>query len=123
LQPIAISNLLKRPEIDFENLLVLSEDFRAGVNEITTDPDVFEQVVIDLKYEGYLKRDLLMTEKIARLESHSIPGSFSYATVSGLSNEGREKLTLHKPETIGQASRIPGVSPSDISVLLIKIGR
>ncbi|NTW62537.1 MAG: tRNA uridine-5-carboxymethylaminomethyl(34) synthesis enzyme MnmG [Chlorobiaceae bacterium] len=122
-QPLSISTILKRPDIIFENLLELSEDFRNRVHEITTDPDVFEQIVIDLKYEGYLKRDILMTEKIARLESHSIPASFSYTTVSGLSNEGREKLSLHKPETIGQASRIPGVSPSDVSVLLIKIGR
>jgi tRNA uridine 5-carboxymethylaminomethyl modification enzyme len=122
-QPLSISTILKRPDIIFEYLLELSEDFRNRVHEITTDPDVFEQIVIDLKYEGYLKRDILMTEKIARLESHSIPASFSYTTVSGLSNEGREKLSLHKPETIGQASRIPGVSPSDVSVLLIKIGR
>jgi tRNA uridine 5-carboxymethylaminomethyl modification enzyme len=90
---------------------------------VTSDPLVFEQVEIDIKYEGYLKRDLLMSEKIARLESLQIPKAFPYAQVTGLSNEGREKLMKHRPESIGQASRILGVSPSDISVLMIKIGR
>jgi tRNA uridine 5-carboxymethylaminomethyl modification enzyme len=64
-----------------------------------------------------------MTERILRLESHLIPPSFRYDTVSGLSNEGREKLNKHQPETIGQASRILGVSPSDISVLMVHLGR
>jgi len=84
---------------------------------------VFEQIEIDIKYEGYLKRDLLMSERIIRLESLQIPHSFQYEMLSGLSNEGREKLIRYRPETIGQATRILGVSPSDISVLMIKLGR
>ena len=90
---------------------------------VTDDIAIFEQVDIDLKYQGYLKRDLLMADKILRLDSHQIPVSFKYETVSGLSNEGREKLIKHRPDTIGQASRIFGVSPSDVSVLMIRLGR
>ncbi len=116
-------NLLKRPGLHFQMLLDSSATFRSSVYAETTDIAIFEQVDIDLKYEGYLKRDLLMTEKISRLDSLHIPSSFNYDTVSGLSNEGREKMKKHQPETIGQASRILGVSPSDISVLLIRIGR
>jgi tRNA uridine 5-carboxymethylaminomethyl modification enzyme len=116
-------HLLKRPGITFRMLLDGNEYFRESVFEITTDPLVFEQIEIDIKYEGYLKRDLLMSERIIRLESLQIPHSFQYEMLSGLSNEGREKLIRHRPETIGQATRILGVSPSDISVLMIKLGR
>ncbi len=115
--------LLKRPGIHFHMLLDASESFSESVFTISRDPSVHEQVDIDLKYEGYLKRDLLMAEKIQRLESHQIPVSYNYDSIAGLSNEGREKLKKYKPETIGQASRILGVSPSDISVLMIRLGR
>jgi tRNA uridine 5-carboxymethylaminomethyl modification enzyme len=117
------ANLLKRPGILFRMLLENCESFAALVTDITDDPAVYEQVDIDIKYDGYLKRDLLVAEKIQRLESHQIPLSFDYDGIAGLSTEGREKLKKHRPETIGQASRILGVSPSDISVLLIRLGR
>jgi len=116
-------SLLKRPGIHLTMLIDASPLLNNAVNAITSNPLLYEQVEIDLKYEGYLKRDLFMTERILRLESHLIPPSFRYDTVSGLSNEGREKLKKHQPETIGQASRILGVSPSDISVLMVHLGR
>ncbi len=116
-------SLLKRPGIHLTMLLDASPMLKSTVNAITSNPLLYEQVEIDLKYEGYLKRDLFMTERILRLEAHQIPPSFTYNTVSGLSNEGREKLNKHQPETIGQASRILGVSPSDVSVLMIHLGR
>lgn len=115
--------ILKRPGIGLHVLLESSSEFREQVEQITSDTHVFEQVEIDTKYEGYLKRDVLMNEKILRLETLRIPKDFSYGQVNGLSGEGREKLARHRPETIGQASRILGVSPSDISVLMIKLGR
>ncbi len=121
--PQNASTLLKRPGIYLHMLIELSSSFKETVYEVTHDQSIFEQVDIDLKYHGYLKRDLLMADKILRLDSHQIPVSFNYANVSGLSNEGREKLQKHKPDTIGQASRILGVSPSDISVLMIRLGR
>jgi tRNA uridine 5-carboxymethylaminomethyl modification enzyme len=116
-------SLLKRPGVHLQMLLDSSDSFRKSVHDITSDRSVFEQVEINLKYEGYLKRDLLMADKIERLDAHQIPLSFNYDNVSGLSNEGREKLKKHRPDTIGQASRILGVSPSDISVLMIRLGR
>lgn len=120
---LSAANILKRHSVCFQMLFESSPAFREQVHALTSDPLVLEQVEIDIKYEGYLKRDLLMSEKIARLESLQIPQTFPYADVMGLSNEGREKLMKHRPESIGQASRILGVSPSDISVLMIKIGR
>ncbi len=116
-------SLLKRPGIHLVTLIEASSLLKSTVNAITNSLLLYEQVEIDLKYEGYLKRDLLMAERIHRLDSHQIPPSFRYDTVSGLSNEGKEKMKKHQPETIGQASRILGVSPSDISVLLIHLGR
>ena len=118
-----VSTLLKRPGIYMQTLLDASVSFKEKVDSITSDTSIFKQVDIDLKYQGYLKRDLLMADKILRLDSHQIPTSFKYDSVTGLSNEGREKLKKHRPDTIGQASRILGVSPSDISVLMIRLGR
>jgi len=121
--PQNTSALLKRPGIYLHMLLETSSSLKNAVHSITEDASIFEQVDIDLKYHGYLNRDRMMTDKIIRLESHQIPSSFKYDSVSGLSNEGREKLIKHRPDTIGQASRILGVSPSDISVLMIRLGR
>ena len=115
--------LLKRPGVTLSMLVNASPSLKAAIYTISTEPLLYEQVEIDLKYEGYLKRDLFMNDRIQRLESHQIPPLFKYDTVSGLSNEGREKLKKHLPETIGQASRILGVSPSDISILMIHLGR
>ncbi len=117
------SSLLKRPGVHLSMLLESSVSLMSAVNAISSDHFVYEQVEIDLKYEGYLKRDLLMAERILRLEAHHIPVHFKYDTVAGLSSEAREKLVKHQPETIGQASRILGVSPSDVSVLMIHLGR
>ena len=116
------STLLKRTGIYLHILIEQSLSLKKAVLAITDDLSIFEQVDIDLKYDGYLKRDMLMADKILRLDSHQIPASFKYDSVSGLSNEGREKLKKHRPDTIGQASRILGVSPSDISVLMIRLG-
>ena len=81
--------------------------------------DVFEQVEINLKYAGYIKRQLAQVEEQKRLEVKKIPESIDYDDVQNLRLEAREKLKKIKPETIGQASRISGVSPADIAVLLI----
>jgi tRNA uridine 5-carboxymethylaminomethyl modification enzyme len=121
--PQSAMSIIKRPGVHLHMLLDASLSFRRSVHEITDDHLVYEQVEIDLKYQGYLKRDLVMVDKILRLDMHQIPPSFKYENVSGLSNEGREKLKKHQPDTIGQASRILGVSPSDISVLMIRLGR
>jgi tRNA uridine 5-carboxymethylaminomethyl modification enzyme len=84
---------------------------------------VVESVEISLRYQGYIDRELAMAEKLQRLEDLKIPEGFDFDRVSGLTIECRQKLARYQPRTIAQASRISGVSPADISVLLVYFGR
>lgn len=118
-----IAAILKRPNVSLSSILSVCQEAAEKIFAVSLDQDVLEQVEIDCKYDGYIKRERLMAEKISRLESHSLPESFNYSVIKGLSSEGIEKLSKHKPSTIGQASRILGVTPADISVLMVKIGR
>ena len=90
-------------------------------NEIT--PEVAEQTEIQIKYAGYIEKELQQVHKIKRLEDILIPTDFDFDRIKSLSFESREKFKKIKPETLSQASRISGVSPSDISVLLVYMGR
>ena len=105
--------LTKRPNVSLNNLL--------GMVELKKDykKEVVDQVEINLKYESYIKKETEIVEKIERLESSRIPASFNYSDVASLSAEGKEKLNKIKPKSIGQASRISGVSPSDVSILMV----
>jgi len=85
--------------------------------------EIYESVEIAIKYRGYIERESAFAQKILRLDAVSIPEKFDYSTMNSLSMESRQKLQRIKPRTIGQASRIPGVSPADISVLLLYLGR
>ena len=85
--------------------------------------EILEAAEILIKYQGYIDRERMIAEKLARLESIKIKGKFDYASIQSLSTEARQKLVKIDPETIAQASRIPGVSPSDINVLLVLSGR
>ena len=85
--------------------------------------EVIESVEIELKYKGYIDRERLSAEKLQRLDRIRLPENFDYDSLQSLSTEARQKLTRIKPATIGDASRIPGVSPNDISVLLVLMGR
>ena len=85
--------------------------------------EIIEAAEILMKYEGYIGRERMIAEKLNRLESIKIKGKFDYASLQSLSTEARQKLERIDPETIAQASRIPGVSPSDINVLLVLCGR
>lgn len=116
-------SLLKRPGIRIADLLECCDDLASALKLQPDDHRLTEQIDIEIKYEGYIMREQLMAERIARLDSLQIPEHFDYMSLSSLSNEGREKLVRHRPSTIGQASRILGVSPSDISVLMIRLGR
>lgn len=118
-----IAAVLKRPNVSLSSILSVCQEAAEKIFAVSQDQDVLEQVEIDCKYDGYIKRERLMAEKISRLESHRLPESFNYSVIKGLSSEGIEKLSKHKPSTIGQASRILGVTPADISVLMVKIGR
>lgn len=121
--PASALSIVKRPGIELADLLNHSSAIQAAIGEVCSDMRVAEQVQIEIKYEGYIKRELLVAERIARLDALHIPDTFNYESLNSLSNEGREKLMKHRPATIGQASRILGVSPSDVSILMIRLGR
>jgi tRNA uridine 5-carboxymethylaminomethyl modification enzyme len=111
-----------RPQLefsDFKNIQKLS----MFITENSIDKEVIEQAVIHLKYSGYIEKEKNNADKLNRLENVVIPSSFNYQKVKSLSYEAREKLSKIQPTSISQASRISGVSPSDISVLLVYMGR
>ena len=120
-EKIPVVNLLRRPHIGIEELKVIDKSLNTLLNKFTRE--VQEQVEIFLKYETYIDREEKLAKKIEGLENYRIKADFDYDRVKALSTEAREKLKKIKPETIGQASRISGVSPSDISVLTIYLGK
>ena len=98
--------------------------FGALINEIAErKEEIVEAAEIKIKYQGYIEREKMIADKMQRLESIKIRGRFDYNSLQSLSTEARQKLTKIDPETLAQASRIPGVSPSDINVLLVLLGR
>ncbi len=110
---IKLAELLRRPEVLYEDMAVIDPE-RPELSHA-----VREQVEISVKYEGYIKRQMQQVEQFKKLENRKLPENIDYKEVYGLSNEAKQKLNLMKPESVGQASRISGVSPADISVLLI----
>ncbi len=114
-----IYKLTKRPEVSLLPLLKNSAQHLDGVNELFQDNIALEQVEIEIKFDGYIQRQQELILKMSRLEDVLIPLNFNYMNIKSISAEGREKLKKVKPRSIGQASRISGVTPSDISVLLV----
>ena len=115
-----ISKLCKRPEISLKDLLnfngnSMDKDF----SKLLKDERLLNQVEIELKYEGYISRQQQMVQKLEKYEDTQIPLTLNYLNFKALSTEAREKLSRIKPRSIGQASRISGVTPSDISILLV----
>jgi tRNA uridine 5-carboxymethylaminomethyl modification enzyme len=123
-QQIKLSSVIIRPHVTMEHVLEMSSDVRELAERLHVEhEDAVEQAEILLKYEGYIAREEEVALKLSRLESLSIPDSVDYNSMKSISLEARDKLSKVKPVTIGQASRVSGVSPSDISVLLIHLGR
>ena len=116
-------SLISRNEFSLTSLVGELPRLRRFVEENGITGDVIEQVEIQIKYKGYIEREKLLAEKLHRLENISIPQDFDFNSINALTIEARQKLTKIRPQTIGQASRISGVSPADINVLLIKFGR
>ena len=115
----SVNKLVKRPEVNLKDLLEIIKN-RDGVFEnLINDLKALEQVEIEFKYEGYIQRQMELIEKMEKLENVLIPLNFDYSNLKAISSESREKLSKVKPRSIGQASRISGVTPSDISVLLV----
>lgn len=117
----SIYSILKRPEINIENIRLIDNGMKKFLDQY--DEEVIEQAVINIKYESYIEKELLMVEKMTRLENLNINPNFDYEKLLSISIEARQKLKKIKPQTLGQASRISGVSPSDISVIMIHLGR
>jgi len=120
-QKIKLSKLLARPEINLNTIAGMDPDFRDHAKQYTAEE--LEQAEINLKYAGYILREKDMAQRVHRLDAVPLPSAFDYHKIKALSNEGREKLSRLKPESLGQAARISGVSPADISVLMVYMGR
>ena len=117
-------DLLSRPQITIGNIMPFIPDFANLLANITERKDeTIEAAEVKIKYKGYIDRERMIADKIHRLESIHIKGRFDYPSLQSLSTEARQKLVRIDPETLAQASRIPGVSPSDINVLLVLLGR
>ena len=114
--------LFSRPQIGLEDMLKF-EKVSAYVNDNNLDGEVLEQAEIQVKYAGYIEKERNNADKLTRLEDVKIPEMFDYESIKSMSIEAKQKLNKIRPVTISQASRISGVSPSDISVLLIHMGR
>ena len=116
--------LLGRPQLTIDNLSPALPRLREVIETIQDRrAEIIEEAEIQIKYQGYIMREVEQAEKMHRLENIRIRGRFDYSTLQSISTEGRQKLLRHDPETLAQASRIPGVSPSDINVLLVLLGR
>jgi tRNA uridine 5-carboxymethylaminomethyl modification enzyme len=120
-QSVKLFNLLSRPQVSFNELLKADADLAKLL--LAYDKETIEQAEIKIKYESYFEKELDIVERMKKMEDKEINPDFNYQTLLSLSKEAREKLIRIKPRTLGQASRISGVSPSDISVIMVHIAR
>lgn len=119
-----IFDLINRPQLSLASLSSEIKEFKKLLDSITEEKEeTMEAAEIEMKYHGYIARERALADKMQRLEDIRIANHFNYEKITQLSTEARQKLSTIKPETLAQASRIPGVSPSDISVLLVLLGR
>lgn len=119
-----LSDLIARPHLTLQNLSEIIPALKEAINlSENRKEEIAEAAEIQLKYQGYIEREKLIADKMHRLENIKIKGRFNYSQLHEISTEGRQKLEKINPETLAQASRIPGVSPSDINVLLVLLGR
>ena len=129
-QTTKLFDLILRPQLNCDILQALLPDFSVFINNLLAEEklinrkeEILEAAEILIKYSGYIDREKMIADKLYRLEYINIPASIDYNTLQSLSTEARQKLSSIRPKTIGQASRIPGVSPNDINVLLVLLGR
>ena len=116
-------DILMRNNVTFETLQEVLPKLRRFIESQEIDAEAIEEAEIQIKYKGYIEREKFIAEKLHRLESIRIPEDFDFFSMNSLTIEARQKLNRIRPKTIGQASRIPGVSPADVNVLLVKFGR
>ena len=120
-EKISIYQLLKRPELNIQKITTLDDSFKTYLSKY--NPEVIEQSEINAIYENYLEKERKLVEKVEHLENYIIRENFEYRNIKALSAEAMEKLSTIRPRTIGQATRISGVSPADISVIMVYLGR
>jgi tRNA uridine 5-carboxymethylaminomethyl modification enzyme len=120
-EKISVEKLLKRPQIGLKEVMALDKELKEYLSKY--NKEVLEQAEIQIKYESYIEKEQQMVEKLNNMENFKIPLSFDYISIPALSAEGKQKLNKIKPETLGQASRISGVSPADLSILTVYLGR
>lgn len=120
-EKITAEKLLKRPQIGMEELKSLHEDLKNYLNKYPKE--ILEQAEVQIKYDSYIEKEQQMVDKLNNMENFRIPLQFDYMKIPALSAEGKQKLHKIKPETLGQASRISGVSPADLSILTVYLGR
>ncbi|MGD8428458.1 MAG: tRNA uridine-5-carboxymethylaminomethyl(34) synthesis enzyme MnmG [Balneolaceae bacterium] len=118
-QPVKAKTLIPRPELSITDILNADPELKEKALSITDDELVFEQVEIQIKYAGYIEKEFEMVEEMKKQEDTLIPDTIDYSKINSLSSEGQQKMDRIRPETLGQASRISGVSPSDVSVLMV----
>ena len=117
---ITLTEFLRRPEVNYEDLIYVTEELE-DVDFSKYDYDTKYQAEVQVKYDGYIKRSLRMIEKHKSLENKIIPVEFDYFKMTGITAEAKQKLDKIKPLNIGQASRISGITPADITVLLMHL--
>jgi len=118
-QPVKADSVIPRPQVKLHDLLAADIELKKRVDEITGNKYVLEQAEIQIKYAGYIEKEFEMVKELSSKENASIPPMIDYNKINSLSTEGRQKLRKIKPETLGQASRISGVSASDVAVLMV----
>ena len=116
-------DIILRSNVKIQELRKVSRKLEKYIIDNEVSDEVLEQAEIQIKYRGYIEREKYYADKMHRLESIVIPADFDYNAMQSLTIEARQKLSRIRPATLGQASRIPGVSPADINVLLVKFGR
>ena len=123
-QKVKSVTLVSRPQVKIEDLVDEIDELKNLLQKINiSKKEIVESAEINIKYKGYIEREKQLADKLKRLENIKINEKIDYASLTAISTEARQKLKRIKPKTIGQASRISGVSPSDVSVLLVYMGR
>ncbi|MDP4204527.1 MAG: tRNA uridine-5-carboxymethylaminomethyl(34) synthesis enzyme MnmG [Bacteroidota bacterium] len=122
-QKVKLSNIVLRPQISLFEIVNHVDKLKSYIKENSISEEIIESAEISLKYQGYIERERILADKLKRLEDLNIDGKFDFLKIHTLSTEARQKLNQIQPKTIGQASRISGVNPSDINILLVLLGR
>ena len=124
-QGTKLSDLVQRPQLSIEKLSAVLPKLAEYISSLPSDrsDEIVEAAEILIKYRGYIAREQLVADKLRRLEDVRLPRDMVFADVKAISTEGRQKLEKHHPSTVGEASRIPGISPSDVNILLLLLNR